>query len=59
MYTLNINNGVQIFQYDENGNSPFTKEKDRTALDEIPKLSFTLLDNKGAEIPYDQIIKNG
>lgn len=59
MYTLNINNGVQIFQYDENGNSPFTKEKDRTALDEIPKLSFTLLDNKGAEVSYDQIIKNG
>ena len=59
MYSLNINNGVQIFQYDENGNSPFTQEKDRTALDEIPKLSFTLLDNNGAEVSYEQIIRNG
>jgi len=59
MYSLNINNGIQIFQYDEKGNSPFTKEIDRKPLENIPPLGFTLLDKDGNKVSYSQITKDG
>ena len=55
-YSLNILNGVQIFQYDEKGNSPFVKQVDRPAIDQLKSLGFILLDNTGKQITYQQII---
>lgn len=56
-YNLNIENGTQVFQYDDKGNSPASKQLQKPL--EILPLSFTLLDNTGAQISYDQIINNG
>lgn len=60
-YSLNILNGVQIFQYDEKGNSPFAVQIDRKAIqgNGPVSLGFTLLDNTGQQISYEQIISNG
>ena len=57
MYSLNIQNGTQVFQYDNKGNSPASSQIDKP-IDILP-LTFTLLDNKGKEITYNQIINNG
>lgn len=56
MYTLVINNGTQIFQYDEKGNSPFVEQADRKPMEQPKPLTFTLLDNTGTQIAYNQII---
>ena len=56
-YNLNIENGTQVFQYDGKGNSPASKQLQKPL--EILPLSFTLLDNTGTQISYDQIINNG
>lgn len=60
-YSLNILNGIQIFQYDEKGNSPFVTQIDRKATEGIKPatLGFTLLDNTNKQITYQQIINNG
>lgn len=61
-YSLNIKNGTQIFQYDEKGNSPYTKEVDRKPTeteDKPPVLSFVLLNAQSQQIPYQEIINNG
>lgn len=60
-YSLNILNGVQIFQYDEKGNSPFVSQIDRQAIqgEKPASLGFTLLDNTGQQISYEQIINSG
>lgn len=57
MYSLNLEYGTQVFQYDEKGNSPASPQVERPI--EIQPLSFTLIDNEGKEISYDQIINNG
>ena len=57
MYSLNLEYGTQVFQYDGKGNSPASPQVERPI--EIQPLSFTLIDNEGKEISYDQIINNG
>lgn len=52
-YTLIINNGNQIFKYDENGISPASKSLSNPQ--DIYPLSFTLFDEKGNEINNDSI----
>lgn len=56
-YNLQILNGSQVFQYDNDGISPCseTKEKPLKILD----LSFALFDNVGQTIPYESIVANG
>lgn len=57
MYSLNLEYGTQVFQYDGKGNSPASPQVERPL--EIQPLSFTLIDNEGHEVPYQQIINNG
>ena len=57
MYSLNIENATQVFQYDGKGNSPTSLQVEKPI--QILPLSFTLLDNQGKEISHDQIRKNG
>jgi len=45
MYTLDINNGTQVFQYDKKGNSPTSPQLEKPIT--ILPLSFTLLDSEG------------
>ena len=56
-YSLFINNGTQVFQYDGKGNSPASKQLEKPLV--IQSLTFTLLDNTGTQISYEQIINNG
>lgn len=58
-YSLSIINGTQIFQYDEKGNSPFVEQVDRKPMEAAPDLGFTLLDNSGTQISYNQIVQYG
>lgn len=44
-YTLVLNNGSQVFLYDEEGISPASPEQENPII--IPELSFTIYDNKG------------
>ena len=53
MYSLNLNHGDQTFQYDEKGNSPASEQLQKPLI--IQPLSFTLMDNAGKEVPYEQI----
>lgn len=57
MYSLNLENGTQVFQYDGKGNSPTSPQLEKKL--EIRPLTFTLIDNQGKEIPHDQIRNNG
>ena len=50
-YSLVINNGSQVFNYDENGISPCHTSQPEQLV--IPALSFTLYDMKGEEVDQD------
>lgn len=56
VYNLIINNGSQIFNYDENGVSPASKAQENPIV--INTLTFTVYDNQGREISSD-VIKHG
>lgn len=56
-YNLNIENGTQVFQYDDKGNSPASPQLEKPL--EIHPLTFTLIDNEGNQVSYDQVINNG
>ena len=56
-YSLSIDNGTQVFQYDNKGNSPTSEQLEKPL--ELKPLTFTLLDNTGKEISYEEIINNG
>lgn len=51
IYTLIINNGSQVFKYDENGISPTSRTSENPYV--IPPLSFTVYDNLGNELQKD------
>ena len=55
LYSLVINNGTQVFQYNENGVAPNSKSLD--SPQEILPLSFTIYDNLGQPIQED-ILEN-
>ncbi|MGN0992885.1 MAG: hypothetical protein ACI4PE_03095 [Bacilli bacterium] len=55
VYSLIINNGAQVFKYNENGISPTSKTVENPY--EIPPLSFTVYDNLGNKISDDIIEK--
>ena len=57
MYSLNIENGTQVFQYDGKGNSPASKQLQKPL--QILPLRFTLVDNHGKQITHQQIRQNG
>ena len=52
-YNLNINNGIQVFKYDENGIAPNNGSLEKPIT--ILPLTFTLYDEKGKEIPQNGI----
>lgn len=52
-YTLVINNGNQVFKYNENGIAPTSKSLDK--VQELYPLSFTLFDDAGKEIDNNAI----
>lgn len=56
-YNLQILNGSQVFQYDDDGISPCSEIKEKPL--KILDLSFALFDNVGQTIPYESIIANG
>ena len=56
-YNLQILNGSQVFQYDDDGISPCSEIKEKPL--KILDLGFTLFDNVGQAIPYETIIANG
>lgn len=56
-YSLNIENGSQVFQYDGKGNSPCSKTLENP-LQIIP-LTFTLIDSEGKQVTHDFIRQNG
>ena len=56
-YSLSIDNGTQVFQYDSKGNSPVSEQLDKPL--NLNPLTFTLLDNTGRQIPFEQIANNG
>lgn len=55
VYSLIINNGTQIFKYDEEGVSPVNTLLDNKIR--LLPLTFTLYDNMGREIPEEVIDK--
>lgn len=55
-YTLVINNGTQLFKYDEAGLSPSHKANEYPQ--EIKTLTFTLFDEKGNMVEEDDIRRN-
>lgn len=54
-YSLIINNGTQVFNYNESGVSPCNGSNENPYV--IPQLSFTVYDNFGEEISSD-VLKN-
>lgn len=52
-YNLNINNGIQVFKYDENGIAPNNGSLEKPIT--ILPLTFNLYDEKGKEIPQNAI----
>lgn len=50
LYSLVINNGTQVFKYNERGISPASPSLDNPIV--IPELSFTLYDPEGNEVPF-------
>lgn len=57
MYSLNLEYGTQVFQYDGKGNSPASPQLEKPL--EIHPLTFTLLDNQGKQITHENIRRNG
>lgn len=57
MYSLNIENGAQVFQYDTKGNSPASKQLDKPLV--VQPLNFTLIDNQGKIVTHEQIRQDG
>ena len=57
LYTLSLEHGTQVFQYDGKGNSPTSNQIEKPL--QIQPLNFTLLDNEGKEISHTQIMNNG
>ena len=57
MYSLVLNNSSQVFQYDDKGNSPTSLQLQRPLT--INPLTFGLIDEKGKQIPFQQIKKKG
>ena len=55
-YSVIINDGSQVFNYDENGVSPCSRSQSEPF--NIPALSFTLYDMNGREINQDDIKSN-
>lgn len=55
VYSLIINNGSQVFKYNENGISPTSNTVENPY--EIPPLTFVVYDNLGQQIPQDVIEK--
>lgn len=56
LYSLIINNGSQVFQYNENGIAPNSKSLD--VQQEIQALSFTIYDNLGKPLDSAIVEKN-
>jgi hypothetical protein len=56
LYSLVINNGVQVFKYNTHGIAPTSKQNQIPYI--IPALTFTVYDNLGNPID-DDVIKNG
>lgn len=56
-YTLTIEGGTQVFQYDSKGNSPASASLEKPL--QIKPLTFTLYNKDGDEISHDQIKQNG
>lgn len=56
-YSLNIENSTQVFQYDGKGNSPTSPQLEKPL--QIKPLTFTLIDDEGNQVSYQQIINNG
>lgn len=56
-YTFILNNGVQVFKYDEDGISPTSDIMDNPQT--IFPLSFTTYDRAGALIPSEEVCANG
>ena len=54
-YSLVINNGSQVFNYDQSGMSPCSESKDEPLV--IQSLTFTLYDMEGNKIDQEQNIK--
>lgn len=57
MYSLNLEHGTQVFQYDGKGNSPTSPQIEKPL--ELQSLTFTLIDNEGKQITHEQIRNNG
>ena len=57
MYSLNLEHGNQVFQYDGKGNSPTSPQLEKPL--QIQPLTFTLIDNEGKQISHQQIKDNG
>lgn len=55
-FSLVINNGTQVFKYNEAGISPTAQSKQTHQTIDIPELSFIIYDNQGK--PIDQSIAN-
>lgn len=56
-YSVNIINGTQVFQYDDDGISPCASVKQSPL--QIKPLQVALLDNEGRRIDFEQIKGNG
>ena len=57
MYSLNMEYGTQVFQYDNKGNSPASKQVDKPIT--IHPLDFKLINNEGKQVTYQSIIFEG
>lgn len=55
-YILNVNNGTQVFGYNEAGVAPNNESLEKPMV--IQPLSFTLYDEQGNEVPLDALDKN-
>lgn len=56
-YTFILNNGIQVFKYDEDGIAPTSEIMDNPQV--ILPLSFTTYDSAGALIPSEEVCANG
>lgn len=57
LYTLTLVNGVQLFTYDADGNSPYMENKDNNFS--IPAVSFSVLDNINNTDVTNQVLSQG
>ena len=56
-YSLSIDNGTQVFQYDGKGNRPASGQLTNPL--KINSLTFTFLDNTDRQSRYEEILNNG